>query len=120
MEERLQKIEIENFIWIIYLFIIGFAFYSNSLEKDYFLTKNENSKQRYRMINACIFLVLIFVYSYFEKDAITSLQEQDKNNKKRNLDILSFIATSAVLLSGFLFLYIILVDNDLEEEIAFN
>ena len=72
------------------------------------------------MINAIIFILLIFVYGYFEKDAISSLQEKNKTEKKKNLDILSFIATSAVFLSGLLFLYIILVDENLEEEIAFN
>lgn len=120
INKRLEKIRIENFIWIIYLFIIGFSFYANSLEKDYFLTKNEKSKDSYRKINSTIFILLILVYSYFEKDSITSFQEQDKSLKKKHLDILSLIATTAVLISGFIFLYIILEDTDLQEEIAFN
>lgn len=120
INKRLEKIRIENFIWIIYLFIIGFSFYANSLEKDYFLTKNEKSKDSYRKINSTIFILLILVYSYFEKDSITSFQEQEKSLKKKHLDILSLIATTAVLISGFIFLYIILEDTDLQEEIAFN
>ena len=35
IDERLKRIEIENFIWVIYLFIIFLSFYSNYLEKDY-------------------------------------------------------------------------------------
>lgn len=118
--KRLEQIQIENYIWIIYLFIIGFSFYANSLEKDFFLTGNKNNKDLYRKINATIFVILILVYSYFEKDAIASLQNKEKSIKNQKFDTLSFIATTAVLISGFIFLYIILEDDNLEEEIAFN
>ena len=118
--KRLKQIETENFIWIIYLFIIGFSIYANHFEKDFFLTNNEKSKKTYRIINASIFIVLILVYSYFEKEAISSFQNQKKSQKQRQLDTLSLVATTAVLISGFIFLYIILVDDNLEEEIAFN
>ena len=120
ISKRLEQIQIEDFIWIVYLFIIGFSLYANSLEKDYFLTHNIQSKNTYRKINALVFLVLIIVYSYFEKEAINSLQNQNKSEKQEKLDILSFIATTAVLISGIIFLYIILEDDDLEEEVAFN
>ena len=63
INKRLEQIQIENYIWIVYLFIIGFSFYANSLEKDYFLTKNIQSKNSYRKINATVFLILILVYS---------------------------------------------------------
>jgi hypothetical protein len=119
IKKRIQQIDIENYIWIVYLFIIGFSFYANKLEKDYFLDHNIKSKERYRKINASIFAVLIVVYSYFEKESIESLF-QKKNTKVHQYDILSFIATSAVLLSGILFFYIIIVDKDIDEEIAFN
>ena len=120
INKRLEQIQIENYIWIIYLFIIGFSFYANSLEKDYFLTKNEKSNETYRKINSTIFIILILVYSYFEKDSIASFQNQNKSQKQKTLDTLSLIATTAVLISGFIFLYIILEDTDLQEEIAFN
>ena len=120
INKRLQQIQTENNIWIVYLFIIGFSFYANHLEKNYFLTKNDQDKQAYRKINATIFLVLIFVYAYFEKDAITSFCNQNKSKKQKQLDTLSLIATTAVLISGLIFFYIILEDDNLEEEIAFN
>lgn len=46
-QERLKEIKIENYIWIIYLVIIMLSYYANHFEKDYFLTKNENSKNTY-------------------------------------------------------------------------
>ncbi len=120
INKRLKQIQAENLIWILYLFIIGFSFYANSLEKDYFLTKNKTSKETYRRINASIFTILILIYTYFEKEAIISYQTSHKNKKQNNLDTLSLIATTLVLISGLIFLYIILKDDNLEEEIAFN
>ena len=120
INKRLDLIRTENYIWVLYLFIIGFSFYANHLEKDYFLTNNIKSKNTYRLINASIFVVLIFVYSYFEKETILSLVNNDRSDKQKKLDTLSFIATTSVLISGFLFLYIVLNDDELLEEIAFN
>ncbi len=120
IQKRMNQIQIENNIWIIYLFIIGFSFYANYLEKDYFLTNNQNSKETYRKINTSIFTVLIIVYAYFEKDAIESFQDKKKSTTQQKYDTLILIASTAILISGFIFLYIILEDNNLEEEIAFN
>ena len=121
IEKRLKQINIENNIWIIYLIIIGLSFYSNKLEKDYFINKNNTSKETYREINTTIFIVLILVYSYFEKDAIESFFNNiNKTNKQKEYDTLILIASTAILISGFIFLYIILDDKNLDTEIAFN
>ena len=47
-EELLQKIKIENWIWILYLFLIGFSFYSNYLETEYLKTDSCEAKEKYR------------------------------------------------------------------------
>ena len=121
IEKRLKQINIENNIWIIYLIIIGLSFYSNKLEKDYFINKNNISKETYRKINTIIFIVLILVYSYFEEDAIESFfNNQNKTSKQKKYDSLILIAATAILVSGFIFLYIILDDKNLDTEIAFN
>lgn len=120
INKRLKQIKTENNIWIIYLFIIGFSFYANKLEKDYFINNNIKSKELYRKINASIFTILIVIYSYFEKDSLESFFNKNKSNSQKKFDTLSLIATTAVLLSGIIFLYIIITDNNLEEEIAFN
>ena len=114
IKNRIKQINTENYIWIIYLGIIFLSFYSNDLEKDYFLNKNIISKENYRKINIIIFTILVLVYTYFEKETSTSLNHK---NKYTNL---SFIGTTAVLISGIIFLYIAITDKDLEEEIAFN
>lgn len=120
MEERLKKIDIENNIWIIYLGIIFLSFLANYYEKDYFINKNDLSKKTYRELNIFIFIVLIIVYSYFELDSLKSFLNTNKSKEQTKLDNLSFIATTLVLLSGIIFLYILIEDKDLIEEIAFN
>jgi len=121
ISKRLKQINIENNIWLFYIIIIGLSFYSNKLEKDYFINHNINSKETYRIINTIIFIVLILVYSYFEKDAIESFFNNiNKTNKQKEYDTLILIASTAILISGFIFLYIILDDKNLDTEIAFN
>ena len=112
LNKRLNQIENENKIWLIYIIIIAFSYYANYLEKNYFITNNNNYKETYQKINTLIFTTLIIVYAYFEKDAIESYK-----NKNATLIL---IASTAILISGFIFLYIIITDNDLETEIAFN
>lgn len=120
IDKRLKQIKVEDYIWIIYLFIIFFSFYGNYLEKNFFLNNDLQSKEKYQKINAIIFSILIIIYAYFEKEAINSYKEKNKSKKKQNYDKLILVASSAILISGFIFLYIILDDTDLEEEIAFN
>ena len=118
--DRIKQIDIENNIWIIYLFIIGLSFYSNKLEKDYFINNNNLSKEKYRKINILIFSILIIVYSYFEKESLKGFLNKSQNLEKRYLDTLSFIGSSLVLISGIIFLYIVINDTELIEEVAFN
>ena len=117
IQKRIKQIDTENNIWILYIIIIIFSFYANKKEKEYFINNNQDSKIIYRRINACIFATLILIYSYFENDTITAIK---KSKKVTNLDLLSLIATTAVLISGIIFFYIILEDEGIEQEIAFS
>jgi len=118
--KRLKQIEIENYIWVVYIIIIGLSYYANYLEKDYFINNNINSKNTYRKINTFIFIILILVYSYFENDSLNSFKDKNKTPKQKEFDTLSLIASTLVLISGLIFLYIIINDDNLDEEIAFN
>ena len=119
---KLKEIKIENYIWIIYIGIIFMSWYSNSLEKDYFINKNINSKTKYRNIMLIIFSILLIVYLYFLYDAYTSLRnlKPSASKKERDLATLSFIASLLITISGAIFLYITYNDNDLNIELAFN
>lgn len=122
INERLKQLKIEDFVWLIYIVIIGLSLYSNSLEKKYFLNNDNNSKEKYRHIMITIFVVLIIVYLYFLNSSINDINNLKKTDSKQkiNLTYLSFIGSLLITISGFIFLYISLVDKNLEIELAFN
>lgn len=122
MNERLKEIDIENHIWVIYILIIMASWYSNKLEKDYFIYKNELYKEKYRQIIIKIFSVLLIVYFYFFKSSIDGIRElKDSNSlKKKQLTELSAIASLLIVISGLIFLYIAYKDTDISVEVAFN
>ena len=119
---KLKELKTEEFIWIIYIFIIIYSFYSNNLERKYFLSGDLTSKEKYRKSLIIIFSILIIVYLYFLNDAYNSIKQltpQDSINKK-NLTYLSFIAALLIAISGFIFLYVAYKDENIDVEIAFN
>ena len=119
---RLKLLNIEDFIWIIYIGIIVLSFYSNKIERKYFIFKNIKDKNKYRTINIVIFSILLIVYIYFLKNAfndLKNLKESDSKEKKK-LVYLSFLGSLLICISGFIFLYIAFNDKNLDIEIAFN
>ena len=65
LNDKLKQLKIEEFIWIIYIGIIALSFYSNKLEKNYFIYNDLNSKEKYRKTMIFIFSILILVYFSF-------------------------------------------------------
>lgn len=118
----LNEIETENFIWIIYLLIIGLSFLANSFEKDYYINNNLESKDIYRMINIFIFSVVLVVYLYFFKGNFKVINELSvfDSYKKKRFNELNFIASALIVIAGVIFLYIAIYDENLDTEIAFN
>ena len=121
-EEILNEIETENFIWIIYLLIIGLSFLANSFEKDYYINNNLESKDIYRMINIFIFSVVLIVYLYFFKGNFKVINELSifDSYKKKRFNELNFIASALIVIAGVIFLYIAIYDENLDTEISFN
>lgn len=122
VEEKLRQIKIENYIWIIYIIIIGISYYSNYLEKDYYVNNNLESKEKYRETLIVIFSILLIIYLYFTVDAYKSVEALTENDPKEKKDLvtLSFIGSFLILISGIIFLYIAYKDYNLDVELAFN
>ena len=122
MNNRLKELKNEEFIWIIYIGIIILSFYSNNLEKNYFIYKDYNSKEKYRKIMILIFSILIFVYYYFLQDSYKSVKDLKYNDsyRKKKLTYLSFFASLLIFISGLIFLYIAYQDQNIDIELAFN
>lgn len=122
LNERLKTLKTEDFIWVIYIGIILASWYSNALERKYLLTNDKNSKERYRTIMLIIFSILVVCYLYFLNDSYKDLKDitESTPSKIKELTYLSFIGSLLVAISGVIFLYIIIQDQDLNVEIAFN
>ena len=122
LKEKLNQLKNEEYIWIIYIGIIIISFYSNRLERKYFLYKVLESKEAYRRTLIVIFSILIIVYLYFLKgsvDDVRNLKPYD-TEKKKNLTYLSLLGSFLIAVSGFIFLYIAIMDEEIDIELAFN
>ena len=121
LEDKLKALKIEDFIWFIYIGIIFLSFYSNNLERKYYINSDNKAKDEYRKIIILIFTILIFVYGYFLKSSFSDLKNIDKYEpEKQHLFIGAFIASLLIFIAGILFLIIAILDEDLDVELAFN
>lgn len=121
-EERLKQIKAENYVWVIYIFLIILCFISNYYEKNYFLTNNQISKEKYRNILIFIFSVALLVYTYFLYDSYKDYKNLSiyDNKKKKDFTKYSLIGSILIFIAGAIFLYIAINDQDIEVELAFN
>ena len=122
LEERIEAIRQENFVWIIYLVVIGISYYANKLEIDYFKTNNEESAKWYRYLEILVFSIVTIIYLYFTiKDymEVMSLSDDDSYNNKKYA-YLSLISDVAVLFAAGILLYIAIDDRNIEAEIFFD
>ncbi|MBQ8891553.1 MAG: hypothetical protein IJ068_01665 [Bacilli bacterium] len=122
IEDKLKDIKIEEFVWIIYIGIIIYSFYSNYLERKYYLTGDILSKEKYRKTLIIIFSILLIVYFYFLHDSyesVLNLTSNDSDNKQK-FTYLSFIGSLLIFISGVIFLYIAYNDEQIDVELAFN
>lgn len=122
LNDKLKEFKAEEFVWIIYIGIIILSFYSNDLERKYFINNDLESKKKYIDLMIIIFTVLLIIYMYFAKsslDDVRNLKQNDSMDKKR-LTYLSFVGSFLILISGIIFLYIAFQNENLDVELAFN
>ena len=122
LDDKLHELNIEDFIWLVYIGIIFASWYSNSLERKYFVEGDEIAKEKYRKIMIGIFTILIIGYVYFLKSSYDDVQKlkPTDSEKKKTLVYLSFLGSFLIVISGVIFLYIALSDEELNVELAFN
>ena len=122
INKKIKEINTEDMIWVVYIGIIFLSFVSNSLEKKYYMNNDIKSKEKYQKIMIFIFAVLLIVYVYFLKSSIESIKnlKPSDSKKKKELVYLSFLASLLIAISGLIFLYIAIVDDNLDVELAFN
>lgn len=99
ISKKLKKLRNEDFIWIVYFFIVVFAIYSNKLDRDYLLKKNNEAYKREKYINITIFLVSFFIYLYF-----LLLLTEDLGSMEKNFNDPAYRSTFIQLIAAILFL----------------
>lgn len=115
----LKRIDIESFIWIIYIFLIGFNLYSNYLEKLYLKTNQPFYKKKFQNINKVVLTVILLIYIYFVYIAYqdeTSLTRYNSKKKKFYTDLI-FIASILFLIGGAISLYVASKSDIIDEEL---
>ena len=114
---RLQRLNNENKIWIIYFFIAAFALLANSYEKDFLLKRNINNYQKEKTIHIVIFLVAFFIYLYFVLIFTEDLNNMEKNfnNAKYRNTFLQLIAALLFLIGGAIYLVHEVLNNEIDE-----
>ena len=120
--DRLKEIKDENIVWIIYIGIIILSYYANYKEVKYILYNDEKSRKKYRDTMILIFTILVIIYYYFTKQTYINIKKLNSRDsqKKITLTYASFLGTLLVLISGIIFLSIVILDENIEVEIAFN
>ena len=120
VNREIERINIENIIWLIYFFLIGFSIYSNYLETKYLNEKDLAAREKFRTINETIFFIILLIYLYFlylNWQDITSLNFTSSLNKVK-LTTYSFIASILFVLAGIITLYVAcnikVLDNETE------
>lgn len=96
---KLQRLNTEDLIWVVYLFIAIAAIISDSYERNFLLTNNPTSQKKYKTINITIFCVALFIYVYF-----VFINYQDVSTLKKDLSKKEVLNKHLALISALLFL----------------
>lgn len=114
---RLERLNSENKIWIIYFFIAAFAILANNYEKDFLLKRDINAYQKEKTIHIVISFVAFFIYLYF-----VLVFTEDLNNMKKNFNnaryrqaLLKLVAAILFLIGGAIYLIQEVSTNEIEE-----
>ncbi len=105
--QELKELEIEDFIWIIYSFIVIGALISNVFERDWLLSKKRKSRKTFKTINTVIFAVTFLIYFYFVLLSYKRLRESQHYGSLKEifLNNINFLAACFFLIGGFFYLF---------------
>ena len=104
INKTLKLLNNEDIVWIIYLFIVVFALYTNKLEREYIFDKDKNKKKNASKINTIILVVAFFIYLYLASVAMDSCK-YTKNEKDKRIAIERLIVSLTFLVGGALAIY---------------
>lgn len=117
---KLQRLNTEDFIWVIYFFIALFAIISDVYERKFLVNQDYKSQKIYKTINITIFIVALFIYVYFVLINYEDIKELKTNVTKKEVlnQHLSLIAALLFLVAGVINLYVELTGDAIDIELA--
>ena len=114
--EKLQEIELENYIIIVYFILLLLYLYANQIEVNYLKYKNEEDKEKYRTLLYIVFGTTFLITLFFSISSIKDLKIT-KDPEIYKLKELSTIANILVLIASIIIIYLIYIDKDIILEI---
>ena len=119
--ETFNEVRVEDYIWIIYIFLAIFAIVSNHFEKEYLKKHDKKDKSIFRTINTEIFIVTFIIYLYFAYINYKHIKRLDKNSSPKQILLANAGLISAILflIGGGISLWISIVGDD-EDDFLLN
>lgn len=101
-DEKLKKIDEEDFIWEVFLILFILKLHSNQVEREYRINNDKSCRKRYHYINEFTLISALIIYAYF---IYCNYKEEESNNLALIGNVLSVIALM-------IFIYLEAVDDD--------
>ena len=117
--ETLKRINIEDYIWIIYLFLVGYNLYSNYLEKKFLISKDKYLYNKFHSINTTVYFIALIIFSYLlitSYEDVTKLNNNASENEKK-FKTLTFIASLLFVIGSAISLYVTYKSTDLDDQL---
>lgn len=117
---QLQRIDTEDFIWVIYFFIALAAIISDTYEKQFLINKDLKSQKKFKTINITIFIVALFIYVYFVFINYQDVKALKRDASKKEVlnQHLSLVAALLFLVAGVINLYVEITGDAPDVELA--
>ncbi len=114
--KELNRIKIEDYIWIIYIFLVCFNLYSDYLEKLFLTTNDQVAKNKFRNINKSVSVIILIIFIYFLIVSYQDVKELNNNSSllEKKLKNLTFIASILFVIAGAISLYVTFKSPDLD------
>ena len=116
LSQALLELNQEDFIWIIYSFIVLGALISNVLERDWVLKHQEKSYRSFLTINVSIFMISFLLYGYFVWVNLYHifLCRSNITLKELFLNEANFVASCLFLIGGIIYIITELFSSSIE------
>jgi len=120
LRDRLKEIEIEDFVFGIFIIIIILSYIANNFEKKYFINREQEDKETYYYLQIFIFFIVVLVNIYYVMISYKDVGSLSINeiSKRKNYSYLNLIASLAALVASSIILYIAVTDVNIDAEIS--